>query len=60
MGETTPETTAQLVSQILDCVAALEQRFDRRAIGGIFVAQIRWYAEAMIDQIDQERREEAA
>lgn len=60
MGETKPETTAQLVSQIVDCADVLQERFGTRTAAGIFVSQIRWYCEMLLDQIERDERSKAA
>lgn len=49
MGETTPETTAQLVSQILDCLVQLEERWACNVICAVAIKQMRFYAESLIE-----------
>lgn len=60
MGETTPETTAQLVSHILDCAAELENRFGTLTLAGVMVREITWAAQVLMDQVDRPERREAA
>jgi hypothetical protein len=59
MGEAKPETTAQLISQIVDCADVLQERFGKRTPAGIFVGQIRWYCEMLLDQIERDERSAA-
>lgn len=45
-----PETTAQLVSQILDCLEQLAERFSPDILQGIAVREARWWVEALIEE----------
>jgi hypothetical protein len=60
MGETKPETTDRLVSQIIDCAAELQGRFGVSTAAGIFVRQILYYGELLMDQVERTERKDAA